>query len=408
MRMNKSTTVTGTVALLVGITACTPLAQDLEATAESPDPAFGTSVVLEEVFADPREDDILSAVDAPFDEGHPPAHIDTAGLRSGGPPPDGIPSINQPRFEPADSVLWLEDHEPVVTLDFNGHHRAYPVRILTWHEIVNDTVDGVPLVITYCPLCNTAIAFDRRVDDRVLSFGVSGMLYNSDLVMFDRQTESLWPQVHGRAGVGHLAGTQLDFVPVTMVPWSQWREEHPDGWVLSRDTGHVRNYGRNPYVGYDEVGSDPLFPVAREDDRLLSKTRIVAFPSATDSVAVVTQAVAAVGAITVEVDDDPIVIVAIDGLASALDDISIAEGREIPWTRSFIARVEGQDLTFEPTVDASGAVTLVDAETGSTWNSNGRAIAGFFEGTQLETAVTIDTFWFAWAAFRGDTTVISE
>jgi len=137
----------------------------------------------------------------------------------------------------------------VLSLTLGTETRAYPVQVLIWHEIVNDTVAGTPVAVTYCPLCNSALAFDRRVAGRVVSFGTSGRLYQSDLVMYDRQTESLWPQLELRAVAGMLTGTTLRPYPVSTVAWADWRRANPDGWVLSRETGHARDYGRNPYVG---------------------------------------------------------------------------------------------------------------------------------------------------------------
>ncbi|MCB1013324.1 MAG: DUF3179 domain-containing protein, partial [Microthrixaceae bacterium] len=202
--------------------------------------------------------------------------VDPDAIRSGGPPPDGIPSIDDPRFEVASSVDWIEDVEPVLVLEVDGDARAYPVQIMTWHEIVNDTVGGVPVTVSYCPLCNSAIAYVRRIDDRTLDFGTSGRLLNSSLVMYDRQTESLWSHFTGQAVIGVLTGTTLDTVPVTTVSWETFRTAHPEGLVLSRDTGFQRNYGRNPYPGYDDVTQLPYLFDGDPDGRLPAQTRVVA------------------------------------------------------------------------------------------------------------------------------------
>jgi hypothetical protein len=156
-------------------------------------------------------------------------------------PRDGIPPIDNPKYETvAQASEWLDDREPIVMLELDGAARAYPLRILTWHEIVNDEIAGTPVAVTYCPLCNSAVGFDRRVNGQTLGFGVSGLLRNSDLVMWDRQTESLWQQITGEAIVGDLAGTQLPVIPTPIVSWKDFRETFPDGDVLSRDTGHDR------------------------------------------------------------------------------------------------------------------------------------------------------------------------
>jgi hypothetical protein len=150
--------------------------------------------------------------------------VDPDEIVSGGPPPDGIPPIDRPKFEDPSGVPWLDPKEPVIAIEINGDSRAYPAQILIWHEIVNDTVGKVPVTVTYCPLCNTGIAFRRPViAGQLLDFGTSGKLYRSNLVMYDRQTESLWPQALGQAVVGPLTGTKLEWVPVQMVGWADWR-----------------------------------------------------------------------------------------------------------------------------------------------------------------------------------------
>lgn len=177
--------------------------------------------------------------------------VDFAEILSGGPPKDGIPSIDDPRFVPVADESDLNDEEPVIGLVVDGDARAYPLRILTWHEIVNDTVGGLPVAVTYCPLCNAAIVFERSLDGRVLSFGTTGKLRHSDLVMYDRQTESWWQQFHGRAIVGSLTGRELARLPVRLESWERFRARHPNGRVLMPNDPDLRPYGRNPYVGYD-------------------------------------------------------------------------------------------------------------------------------------------------------------
>jgi len=177
--------------------------------------------------------------------------IDPAEIRSGGPPKDGIPSIDEPQFAPAGEISELAPSEPVITLTIEGDTRAYPLRILTWHEIVNDTVGGTPVAVTYCPLCNTAIAFKRRTGGRLLDFGTTGKLRHSDLVMYDRQTESWWQQYTGTAIIGALAGVELEMVPVRVEAFERFLRRHPDGRVLVPNNPTQRPYGANPYVGYD-------------------------------------------------------------------------------------------------------------------------------------------------------------
>ena len=195
-------------------------------------------------------------------------------IRSGGPPKDGIPSIDNPEFvsvEEADQ--WLGDDELVMAIIHKGIKRVYPHQILVWHEIVNDTIAEDPLLITYCPLCGSGIAFERLIDGEAVEFGTSGRLYNSNLIMYDRKTETYWTQIEGKAVVGPLTGSRLQAVSVDTMPWKVWKKNHPDSEVLSRDTGHGRQYGVDPYGNYYTSGS-LIFPVENEDSRVHPKTVI--------------------------------------------------------------------------------------------------------------------------------------
>ncbi len=186
--------------------------------------------------------------------------IDYSEIMSGGPPKDGIPSIDNPVFGSIAEVGdVVEASEPVVTVAIDGAAKAYPLAILMWHEIVNDELNGVPISVTFCPLCNSAIVFDRRVGDQVLDFGTTGKLRHSDLVMYDRQTESWWQQFLGEAIVGEMTGTQLTMLPVRVEAFSRFVERHPDGQVQLRPGGFRRNYGGNPYTGYDTSSRPFLF-----------------------------------------------------------------------------------------------------------------------------------------------------
>ncbi len=194
---------------------------------------------------------------------------------SGGPPPDGIPAIDRPQFvTTAVADGWLKAVEPVLALQVNGDARAYPLQILIWHEIVNDTVGGRPVAVTYCPLCNSGLVFDRVVDGRTLDFGTSGKLYQSDLLMYDRQTHSLWAQMEGRAVVGERAGTQLARVPANTISYGDFKAVYPAGRVLSRETGHARAYGLNPYEAYDRPDGTPFLFRGQPDRRRPPKERV--------------------------------------------------------------------------------------------------------------------------------------
>jgi Protein of unknown function (DUF3179) len=251
-------------------------------------------------------------------------------VQSGGPPKDGIPSIDAPQFTPAEEVDWLDEREPVIVVEAAGETRAYPIQILTWHEIVNDRIGEIPVAVTFCPLCNTAIVFDRRLDGEVLDFGTTGKLRDSDLVMYDRQTESWWQQFSGEALVGELAGEELEQLSAHVAAWGDFRREHPSARVLNRETGHFREYGANPYAGYDSVDSSPLFATRNEDDdRLPPKERVVYVEAGDGAFAVPFASLAKERTIEIETDDGTLDVRWRPGVASALDDPTIAEGRDV-------------------------------------------------------------------------------
>ncbi len=185
--------------------------------------------------------------------------IDFSEIRSGGPPKDGIPPVDEPTFSPVSQIKDIKPTEPVVGLTIKGETRAYPLRILMWHEIVNDSVAGVPVTVTFCPLCNTAIVFDRRIAGRVLDFGTTGKLRYSDLVMYDRQTESWWQQALGEAIVGELTGTRLKMIPARIESFAKFKARAPRGKVLVPTSPGMRAYGANPYAGYDSSARPFLY-----------------------------------------------------------------------------------------------------------------------------------------------------
>ncbi|MCF7979938.1 MAG: DUF3179 domain-containing protein [Chromatiaceae bacterium] len=200
--------------------------------------------------------------------------VPVAEIHAGGPDRDGIPAIDQPRFVEAEAVDFLARDDEVLGLVHQGEARAYPIKIMDWHEIVNDRIEGEPIAITYCPLCGSGIAFRAEQAGRELSFGVSGLLYNSDLLLYDRQTESLWSQIAKQAIAGPLAGTKLTALPLTHTTWGAWRRAHPQTQVLSTETGHRRNYDRAPYGGYSSHG-ELYFPVSARSKRYHPKERVL-------------------------------------------------------------------------------------------------------------------------------------
>jgi hypothetical protein len=194
-------------------------------------------------------------------------------ILAGGPPRDGIPAIDRPRFVAA-AAARLAGSDRVLGIQIGPTARAYPIRILNWHEIVNDQLEGQPVAITYCPLCGTGVGFDARVAGQPASFGVSGLLYNSDVLLYDRRTESLWSQILSRAVTGPLKGTALASLPITHTTWAAWRERHPRTEVLSTETGHSRDYEHDPYAGYDKV-PQPMFDVQHRDERVPVKAWVL-------------------------------------------------------------------------------------------------------------------------------------
>ncbi|MEX0957563.1 MAG: DUF3179 domain-containing protein [Rhizobiaceae bacterium] len=266
--------------------------------------------------------------------------IDFAEILSGGPPRDGIPSIDDPQFRPASTINDIDDREPVIQFPLEGEVRAYPLRVLTWHEIVNDVVDGNPVAVTYCPLCNAAIVFDRRLDGRVLEFGTTGKLRNSDLVMYDRQTESWWQQFSGEAIVGELTGESLRLLPSRIVSFAQFRAAHPEGDVLVPNDPSFRSYGRNPYVSYDTAQAPFLY---RGDlpDNIPAMAHVVVVRIAETPIIVTLEKVRKHG-----FEQHGYRIEYVSGIASALDRQSIAEGREIGSVR--VTR-NGEDVVHDLT-----------------------------------------------------------
>lgn len=333
-------------------------------------------------------------------DGLPEPLVPLTELRSGGPPPDGIPPLDDPKFVGVAGVDFLAENEPVMAVDIGGDARAYPVQILIWHEIVNDTVGDVPLAVTYCPLCNSAVAYDRRVDGRVMSFGTSGLLWNSALVMYDRQTETLWSHFNGEAIVGMLTGTELETFPVATVPWGMWRDAHPGGLVLSRDTGFDRNYGSNPYPGYDDITSQPFLFEGEVDGRFTAMTRVVGIERESDALAVPLVLLREQGVVSATIAGQELTVWWAPGTVSALDEGAIVDGDDIGATGVFVPVVDGNPLTF-----TSSGGDFIDDQTGSTWNLLGMAVAGPLVDRQLERVEHVDTFWFAWSAFRPDTAV---
>jgi hypothetical protein len=355
---------------------------------------------VEQVASTPAEA-VPSAIVNPLDPGLPPPLIDVTRIIPAAPGVDVIPPIDEPRFVATAEAGFLGECELVIAVALNGSARAYPVQILLFHEIVNDTIAGIPVTITYCPLCNSAVAFDRRLGERVLDFGISGGLYNSALVMYDRQTESLWAHFTGEALAGALTGERLELLPVAMVTWGDWQAANPDGLVLSPDTGARRPYGANPYDFYDRANSPAIFFDGQAPPPYAEKERFIGLIHQDLPLAIRLESALDSRVTEVELAGDRLTVWVKPGAASPLDRLKTTEGVDVGSTGVFLANLDGQALTF-----GYNGTDFVDAETGSQWNILGVAVAGPLTGRNLEPVDHLDTFWFAWTAFYPDTTIV--
>jgi len=350
---------------------------------------------------DPEESPPARA-EAEFDTDFGKHSVSYDEILSGGPPKDGIPALKDPQLiSISEADEWLEPAEPVTLVQVGEDARAYPIQILMWHEIANDTVGGEPLVVTFCPLCNTAIAFKRTVDGQVLDFGTTGRLRYSNLIMYDRQTETWWQQATGEAIVGELTGTQLEFYPATIISWMDFKSTYPEGQVLSRETGYSRSYGRNPYIGYDNVNRSPfLYRGPETPEQLPAMARVLTMDLNGEAVAYPYETLEEISVVNDTVGGEPVVVFWQAGTVSPLDKNTTANGRDVGSAAAFSRMVDEQVLTF---VAENGSIK--DNETGSTWNVLGAAIGGPLAGTQLTEVVSINHFWFSWAAFKPETKI---
>lgn len=195
-------------------------------------------------------------------------------IMSGGPPKDGIPAILEPKFTDVKNAKWLKEDDLLLGIHRDGTAKAYPIRILVWHEAVNDEIGDDPVLVNYCPLCGSAMVFRRDIKGKLLTFGISGLLHQSNVLFYDHQTESLWSQLDMKAISGDMKGTGFDIYPSTMATWKEWRNKYPDTLVLSRDTGYARDYSRDPYAGY-ESSKSIMFPVSKKSSRFHPKEKIL-------------------------------------------------------------------------------------------------------------------------------------
>jgi Protein of unknown function (DUF3179) len=327
--------------------------------------------------------------------------IDLDDLDSPGMPRDGIPSIDTPRFvSVAAAREWLTPNEPVIALEVNGVSRAYPLQILLWHEVANDRIAGVPVAVTFCSICNSAIVFRRTLGRRVLSFGISGFVHGANMVLYDRQTESWWQQFTGEAIVGDLTGQKLRRLAAQVVSFDQFATAFPKGQVLSRETGYVREYGRNPHVRYDRIDGRPSHFRGKPDDRLTPMEKVIGVEVG-DAAKAYPYSISRVRRVIYDrIGSQEIVVFHAEGATSALDAGDLKRSREVGSTGVFDPKIGGRRLRFR-----YERGEFIDAETESHWNILGEAVSGRMRGSSLRPIQHGDYFAFAWLAFKPKTDI---
>ena len=321
--------------------------------------------------------------------------VDFSEILSGGPPKDGIPSIDEPNFIGVEEASeWLKNDEPVIVVTGRDTSKAYPLQILIWHEIVNDKIDDTPISVTFCPLCNASIVFDRTIDGVVHDFGTTGRLRRSDMIMYDRQTESWWQQFTGQGIIGKMNGVTLAQIPSHIVSFANFKDKNAEGLVLSRETGIRRDYGRNPYPGYDNIDSSPFLFRGKTDDRLPPMERVLTLKSDASTLLFGLSMLKDQPVLNTKFEDKPVAVFAFASMNSALDKSEIHESKLIPSAAIYDSNVDGKDLTFELRDGLA-----FDKETGSQWNIFGVAESGPLNGKVLQQLDGGVHFAFAWLAF---------
>lgn len=329
--------------------------------------------------------------------------IDLDELMSGGPPKDGIPALSMPKFVSIDEASeWLNHKEPVVSVELNGEAKAYPSQILMYHELANDEVGDIPVLVTFCPLCYSSLVYDRRVKGTTKFFGVSGLLRNSNMVMYDQRTHSFWQELTGEAIVGAFTGTELEVFPSQIISFKQFTEAYPDGKVLSRETGHDRNYGSNPYAGYDDASEIPFLFKGEIDDRVKPKEKLIVIKGENPKAYTYSYSKKK-KVINDSNDNTQYVVFHVDGAVSALDKRNIAKSKESGSTGVFNRIINGRELTFHY---KDGKI--MDEQTNSVWDVTGKALRGKLKGTELKGIPHGDYFAFAWLSFKPETKIIKE
>ncbi len=316
---------------------------------------------------------------------------------------DGIAPIDEPRFESvAEAREWLMDTSPVIALHSAQPARAYPLTVLARHEIINDEIDGRHIAVTYCPLCNSPIIYDREVDGDVLRLGVTGNLYGSNFLMWDDRTESWWQQFTGMAIVGEYTGTMLEIISSQVVGFATFAERFPDGLVLAGGDDHpTLSYDMNPYMGYEETS--PMFGDGDYDTRLMPMERVLAAEVNGMAVAYSYEYISSRGVVHDEVNGVPIVAFWQPGAASVVDGPTEETSKDVGQGAVFGREVAGRVLDFRYETGR-----IFDEQTGSEWNIFGEAISGALEGSTLTRYQCYPHFWFAWSSAHPDTLLVTE
>ena len=306
----------------------------------------------------------------------------------GGPGQDGIPALVYPDLEHAQAIKYLNDNDLVIGVKIGEEVRAYPHLILDWHEIINDEINGSKFAVTYCPLTGTGIGWDRILNGSETTFGVSGLLYNSNLIPYDRATGSRWSQMLMKSVNGSLIGTTVKTIPVIETSWRTWKLMYPNSKVVSKLTGYSRSYGVYPYGDYKTNNNNFLFPFSPKDSRLPSKERIFGILVDGKAVAFTFNFFSTINIFNTSINDVPVVVFGNKGLNLAF-----------AYERNFNGNVLEFNLTSNP------LPALMRDNFGNIWNAFGEAIEGPDKGAKLKPVISFISYWFAWAAFYPETDI---
>jgi hypothetical protein len=321
-------------------------------------------------------------------------------LLSGGPSKDGIPALTNPKFETiSQAKKWLKNDEPLIFVTIKNQSKAYPLSILIWHEIVNDVLANKEILITFCPLCNSSIVYSRVLNNTTYTFGTSGLLRNSDLVMYDRQSDSLWQQFTGEAIVGDLTNQKLQSLTSSIISFKDIFLSYPNTEILSINTSYDRNYCKNPYSGYDNINSSPFLINRDIDDRLKPMRRVATIEINSKYKAYPYNILKKKNIINDTFENKNIVLFYKKNVLSVLDNRDIGDSKNIGTAIIYDSKVKGKNLEF---YYKNG---YYDKQTNSKWNILGKAISGELKGEQLKSYNFGSHFWFAWVIFKPNTIV---